>query len=161
MASPEAAVFVRQCWFSLPGPTPPPFFVLVPVCLCVCAQPCLTLCDSRDWPARGSSVHRVFQANHWSGLPFTYSGDLPKPEVELVSLVCLLHWPGGSLSLCHLGLVPKRPEDEVKSTYLGEEFVLHTSKTCLEFLSYTSRSPRNVYRMDTGVLDKPGSGKIY
>ena len=37
---------------------------------------------------RGSSVHEIFQANfptHWSGLPFSTSGDLPNPGIESTS----------------------------------------------------------------------------
>ena len=46
------------------------------------AQSCLTLCDPIDCSPPGSSVHGIFQARIWSGLPFPSPGDLPNPEIE-------------------------------------------------------------------------------
>ena len=37
------------------------------------AQSCLTLCDTMDCSLPGSSVHGIFQASYWSGVP------LPSP----------------------------------------------------------------------------------
>ena len=54
-------------------------------CLCLVAQLCLTLCDSMDCSLPGSSVHRVLQAEYWSGFPFPSPGDLPNPGTELGS----------------------------------------------------------------------------
>ena len=36
--------------------------VLVPVCVCLVAQLCLTLCDPKDCSLPGSSIHGIFQA---------------------------------------------------------------------------------------------------
>ena len=34
----------------------------------------------------GSSVHRISQAEYWSGLPFSSPGSLPDPGIEPMSL---------------------------------------------------------------------------
>ena len=41
-------------------------------------QSCLTLCDPMDCSLPGSSICGIFQARHWSGLPFPSPGDLPE-----------------------------------------------------------------------------------
>ena len=46
------------------------------------SQSCLTLCDSMDCNPPDSSVHGIFQARYWSGLPFPSPGDLPDPGIE-------------------------------------------------------------------------------
>ena len=48
----------------------------------VCAQlyPTLQPCSPP-----GSSVHRIFQQEYWSGLPFPTPGDLPDPGIEPMS----------------------------------------------------------------------------
>ena len=43
------------------------------------AQSCLTLCNPMNWSLPDSSVHGIFQAKYWSGLPFPSPGDLPDP----------------------------------------------------------------------------------
>ena len=43
------------------------------------------VCEPLDWSLSGSSVHGIFQAEHWSGLPFPSPGDLPLPGIEPVS----------------------------------------------------------------------------
>ena len=50
------------------------------------AQSCPTLCDPMDCSLPGSSVHGIFQAIYWSGLPFPSPGDLPNPGLEPGSL---------------------------------------------------------------------------
>ena len=55
------------------------------VCVCSVAQSCVTLCDSMDCSLLGSSVHGIFLAKYWSGLPFPPPGGLPHPEVEPTS----------------------------------------------------------------------------
>ena len=40
------------------------------------AWSCPTLCDPMDRSPPGSSVHGIFQAKYWSGLPFPAAGDL-------------------------------------------------------------------------------------
>ena len=49
-------------------------------------QLCLTLCDPMDCSLPGSSVHGILQSRvlEWVAMPF--SGDLPNPEIEPVSL---------------------------------------------------------------------------
>ena len=42
-------------------------------------------CDPLDCSSPGSSVHGISQAEYWSGLPFSSLGDLPNPEIELMS----------------------------------------------------------------------------
>ena len=54
---------------------------------CSVAQLCLTLCYPMDCKPPGSSVHRIFRQEHWSGLPFPPSGDLPNTGIEPKSLV--------------------------------------------------------------------------
>ena len=46
------------------------------------AQLYQTLSDPMDCSLPGSSIHWIFQATHWSGLPFPSSWDLPKPGIE-------------------------------------------------------------------------------
>ena len=45
-------------------------------------QSCLTLCDSMDCSLPGSSIHGIFQARYWSGVPLPSPGDLPDPGIE-------------------------------------------------------------------------------
>ena len=40
-----------------------------------------------DYSLPGSSVHGIFQAEYWSGLPFPPPGDLPNPGSESLSPV--------------------------------------------------------------------------
>ena len=54
---------------------------------CSVAQLCLTLCYPMDCKPPGSSVHRIFRQEYWSGLPFPPSGDLPNTGIEPKSLV--------------------------------------------------------------------------
>ena len=56
--------------------------------LCVCMRlHSLTLCDPMDCSPPVSSVHGIFQARFWSGLPFPSPGDLTYPGIESMSLV--------------------------------------------------------------------------
>ena len=52
-------------------------------------QSCLTLCYPMDFCSPGSSVHEILRQEYWSGLPCPPPGDLPDPEIELVSLMSL------------------------------------------------------------------------
>ena len=45
-------------------------------------QSCPTLCNPMDCSPPGSSVHEIFQAGYWSGLPFPSPGDLPNLGIE-------------------------------------------------------------------------------
>ena len=49
------------------------------------SQFCLTLWDPMDCNPPGSSVHGIFQARYWSGLPFPSPGALPHPRIEFGS----------------------------------------------------------------------------
>ena len=51
---------------------------------CVHVQSCLTLCNPMDCSLPGSSVHGIFQAEYWNGLPFP-PWDLLDPEIKPVS----------------------------------------------------------------------------
>ena len=46
------------------------------------AQSCPTLWDPMGCSLPGFSVHGIFQAMSWSGLPFPSPGDLPNPGIE-------------------------------------------------------------------------------
>ena len=50
------------------------------------AQSCLTLPDPMDCSLPDSSIHGIFQARYWSGLPFPSPEDLPDPGIEPRSL---------------------------------------------------------------------------
>ena len=45
-------------------------------------QSYLTLCNTTDYSAPGTSVHGIPQQEYWSGLPCPPPGDLRKPEIE-------------------------------------------------------------------------------
>ena len=46
---------------------------------------CSILCNPMDHSPSGSSVHGIFQARYWSGLPFPTPEDLPKPGIQTLS----------------------------------------------------------------------------
>ena len=53
------------------------------MCVCSVTQLCLTPCDPIDCTLPGFSVHGLFfRREHWSGLPFPPSGDLPDTGIE-------------------------------------------------------------------------------
>ena len=58
------------------------------VCVCVCVCVCMhsVVSDLMDCSPPGSSVHGIFQAEYWSGLPLPPAGNFPNPETEPVSL---------------------------------------------------------------------------
>ena len=45
-------------------------------------QSCPILCDLIDYSLPGSTIHGILQQEHWSGLPFPSSGDIPHPGIE-------------------------------------------------------------------------------
>ena len=56
--------------------------------VCVKAlQSCWTLYDPMDSGPPGSSVHGTLHQEYWSGLPCPPPGDLPDPEIKLLSLM--------------------------------------------------------------------------
>ena len=46
------------------------------------AQSCPTFCDPVDCSPLDSSIHGIFQAKYWSGLPFPTPGDVSDPGIE-------------------------------------------------------------------------------
>ena len=56
------------------------------LCACLVAKSCPTLCDPIDYSQSGSSVHGIFQARNWSGLPFSTPGYLPDSGIQTMSL---------------------------------------------------------------------------
>ena len=67
---------------------------------CVCTLIHSVIFDSypMDCSLLGSSVHGIFQARYWSGLPFPPLGDLPNPKIEPESLA------SPALAVDHLSL---------------------------------------------------------
>ena len=82
------------------------FYLNLSVCVCVCSvtQSCLTLWNSRDWPAwllcPWDSPGKKKKKN-WNGLPCPPPGDLPNPGLN-PGFWHLLHSQTDSLQLCHL-----------------------------------------------------------
>ena len=64
-------------------------YVSIGVCVCVhvCDLSRVRLCDSTDFSPPGSSVHKIFKQEYWSGLPFSSLGELPNPGIEPTCLV--------------------------------------------------------------------------
>ena len=80
------------------------------VCVCVCAriQSHPTLCSPIDCSPPDSSVHGFPRQEYWSGLPFPTPGDLPKPGIELESLMSPA-LAGGFLITCATSNDPPIP----------------------------------------------------
>ena len=55
------------------------------LCSRLVAKSCPTLCNLMGCSLPGSSVHGIFQARYWSGVPFSSLGDLPNPGIKLRS----------------------------------------------------------------------------
>ena len=60
-------------------------------------------CDPMDCRPPGSSVHGIFQAEYWSGLPFPSPGDLSNPGIEAMPLTSALAGGFFTTGKCHLG----------------------------------------------------------
>ena len=73
------------------------------ICVCVCVQSRLTLCNPMDRSLPGSSSMYFSRQEYWNGLPFPTLGDLPDPGIKTAFLPHLLHWQANSLPLSHLG----------------------------------------------------------
>ena len=57
------------------------------ICVCVCVQLNLMICDHVDCSLPGSSVYGISQErNTGTGLSFPSPGNLPTPGIELTSL---------------------------------------------------------------------------
>ena len=67
-----------------------------PVCVCVymCAQSCLTLCDSMDCSLPWSTVHGVLQARilEWVALPFSRGTSWPRDWTCVSYVSCIGRW---------------------------------------------------------------------
>ena len=73
--------------------------VCVCVCVSVCAYVCFNMfdsCDPVDCSLPSSSVHRISQQEQWSGLLFSFPGDLSTQGLN-PSFPRLLHFQAGSL----------------------------------------------------------------
>ena len=57
------------------------------LCVCVCAQSCLILCNPMNHSPSGSSVHVIFQARILEWVPFPTPEDLSVPGTESTFLV--------------------------------------------------------------------------
>ena len=55
------------------------------MCVCVCTQSHLNLCDPMDCSLPGSLSMGFYRQEYWSGLPFPSPGDLPDPGIKLGS----------------------------------------------------------------------------
>ena len=75
--------------------------------VCVCAQPCLTLCNPTDCSPQAPPSMGLPRQEYWSGLPFPSPGDLPDPGTEPMSIKSL-HWHSDSLPLVPPGK-PRMP----------------------------------------------------
>ena len=60
-----------------------PCCYLFHICMLRCSV--IWLCNPMDCSPPGPSVHGIFQAGYWSGLPFPPPGDLPDPGIEPMS----------------------------------------------------------------------------
>ena len=82
---------------------------------CEVGQSCPTLCDPMDCSPPGSSVHGIFQARDWSGLPFPSPGHLPNPGIE----------PGSPALQADVLLseLPGKPINKHKCTQIWEHFL--------------------------------------
>ena len=83
------------------------------------------------------SVHGIFQAEYWSGSPFSSPGDLPDPAIK----PCIYAWQATSLPLSYLGLSTIQ-EPAVRP------FLIHTLvPTCLlGFQKDASGAPESVHK---------------
>ena len=71
-------------------------FVLLYICVFVCAQSCLTLCDPMDCSPPGSSAHGIFQARilEWVAIFFFRGSSQPRNQtcISWSSRQILYHW---------------------------------------------------------------------
>ena len=63
----------------------------VPVCVCVCAQSCPTLCDSMDCSPPGSSVQGIFQVRilEWVAIYSSRGSSQPKDRTQVSCISCI------------------------------------------------------------------------
>ena len=70
------------------------------VCVYVCTQSCLTLCDSMDCSLSGFSVHEILQARILEGVAIPFSRE---SSLALGLNLHFLHWQVDSLLLSYQG----------------------------------------------------------
>ena len=72
------------------------FLVATFVCCCVCAQSCLTLCDTMDCSLPGSSVHGISQTRilEWAAIFFSRESSQPRDRTHIscIGRLVLYHW---------------------------------------------------------------------
>ena len=75
------------------------------ICVCVCAQLCLTLCEPMNCSPQVSSVHGILQARmlEWIAFSFSRGSSQPKDQTWVFCVSFAGHWQVGSLPLHHLG----------------------------------------------------------
>ena len=66
-------------------------FLTFSIYCCLVAKSCLILCDPMDYSPPGSTGHGISQAKILEWFAISFSGDLPDPGIEPVSLAL----PGG------------------------------------------------------------------
>ena len=64
------------------------------VCLCVCAQSCLNLCNPMDCSLPGSSVHEIFQAKilEWVAISSSRGSSWPRDWTHVSWFSCIGKW---------------------------------------------------------------------
>ena len=70
--------------------------------ICVCAQCCVTLCNTMDCSLPGSSVHGNSQARKLEWVAISFSRGSSRPQEWNPCRLCLLHWQADSLTLHYL-----------------------------------------------------------
>ena len=86
------------------------------LCVCLAAQPCLTLCKPMDCSSLSMGFSRQ---EYWSGLPFASPGHLPHPGIEPASPAL----QANSLPLSHRGS---------PSNYLSLSYLFLNRHKCLK-----------------------------
>ena len=79
-------------------------------------QSCPTLCDHMDCSPLGSSVHGILQARIQEWVAISFSGDLPRPGIKLVSPALagrfLMTGPPGRSCMIYFEVKHLRKENE-------------------------------------------------
>ena len=70
-------------------------------------QSCPNLCNPMDCSLPGTSVHGIFQARVWSGLPFPSPGDLPDPGISSIADRHFTIWATGEAQSKAKSAVPE------------------------------------------------------
>ena len=95
-------------------------------------QLCLNLCDHMDCNSPDSTVHGIFHAKYWSGLPFPSPGDLPDPVIKQESPRSPT-LQANSLLLSHWGRTPCFSYWPPKEHPIAEYIKTCFSRTVLPF----------------------------